>query len=79
MRLHLLLPGLFASDSLLAHHSFDVHYDSSSPITVAGIVTKVEWTNPHAYLYLDVDNEGGGATKLLECTVVIFKSLEILR
>ena len=59
--------------------TFDVHYDSSSPITVEGIVTKVEWTNPHAYLYLDVDNEGGGATKLLKRTVVIFNSLEILR
>jgi hypothetical protein len=44
----------------VAHHSFDAEYDSKKPITVTGFVTKLDWINPHAYVYLDVrDDEGG--------------------
>src|SRR5437870_5368888 len=42
-----------------AHHSFAAEYDSQKPITLTGTVTKVEWTNPHARIYLDVKDEGG--------------------
>jgi hypothetical protein len=37
-----------------AHHSFAAEFDSQKPITLTGKVTKVEWTNPHAFFYIDV-------------------------
>ena len=37
-----------------AHHSFAAEYDSAKPVTVTGVVTRIEWTNPHAYIYVDV-------------------------
>ena len=43
----------------LAHHSFATQYDSSKPVTLEGVVTKVEWMNPHARFYLDVKDPSG--------------------
>ncbi len=37
-----------------AHHSFAAQYDSNKPTSMEGVVTKVEWTNPHVYIYIDV-------------------------
>lgn len=37
-----------------AHHSFAAQYDSAKPVTMNGVVTKLEWTNPHVYFYIDV-------------------------
>jgi hypothetical protein len=45
-----------------AHHSFPAEYDAAKPITLTGKVTKVEWTNPHIFIYVDVPNEATGAT-----------------
>ena len=42
-----------------AHHSFAAEYDSSRPLTVTGTVTKVEWTNPHARIYVEAKDETG--------------------
>ena len=50
---------LLAAIPMAAHHSFAAEYDSSATITLKGVVTKVEWTNPHAYIYLDVKDENG--------------------
>lgn len=50
--------GLFASVPMLAHHSTAM-YDMANPTTVTGTVTKFDWTNPHAFIYLDVKNEKG--------------------
>jgi Family of unknown function (DUF6152) len=40
-----------------AHHSFAAEFDSAKPVTLTGKVTKVEWTNPHAFFYIDVKDE----------------------
>jgi hypothetical protein len=47
---------------VLAHHSFAVDYDANKPVKVTGVVTKVEWTNPHAHYYIDVTDEQGNVT-----------------
>ncbi len=61
--------GLLASVGLLlaavpvwAHHSFAAEYDSSQLITLNGVITKVEWTNPHIYIHLDVKDGSGKVT-----------------
>lgn len=45
--------------SLAAHHSFAAQYDREKPITLKGTVTKMEWTNPHIYFYIDVTDSAG--------------------
>jgi hypothetical protein len=42
-----------------AHHSFGAEYDGNKPVTLKGVVTKVEWTNPHSHFSLDVRDEKG--------------------
>ena len=50
-----------------AHHSFSAQYDADKPIEVKGAVTKIEWTNPHARVYVDaVDAKGAMRTWNLE-------------
>jgi hypothetical protein len=44
---------------LVAHHSFDAEYDSKKTITLTGYVTKLDWVNPHAFVFLDTKDEGG--------------------
>ena len=43
----------------LAHHSFDAEYDANKVTTISGFVTKVDWQNPHAFVYVDVTDQGG--------------------
>ena len=45
-----------------AHHSFDAEYDGNKTIVLMGVVTKVEWMNPHARFYVDVKENDGGVT-----------------
>jgi hypothetical protein len=55
--------GVFlAVTPLAAHHSFSAEYDSKKAVTLKGIVTKVEWMNPHVYFYVDVTDESGNIT-----------------
>jgi hypothetical protein len=50
---------LLGTASIVAHHAFDTEFDAKKPVTKRGIVTKVEWTNPHVWFYLNVKNEKG--------------------
>ena len=43
----------------LAHHAFAAEFDLNKPVTVKGVVTKVEWMNPHAWIYVDVKTDSG--------------------
>jgi hypothetical protein len=42
-----------------AHHSFSAEFDAAKPVKITGIVTKVDWTNPHVWLYVNVKDEKG--------------------
>ena len=48
--------------SLSAHHSVSGQYDASKPLTLTGVITKVDWINPHVYLHLDVKEQDGAVT-----------------
>ena len=50
---------LMTVKSVTAHHAFDAEYDSKKPITISGYVTKLDWTNPHAFVFIDTKDETG--------------------
>ena len=50
---------LIAATPLLAHHSFAAEFDASRPVTLKGVVTRIEWTNPHAHVFLEVKGDQG--------------------
>jgi Family of unknown function (DUF6152) len=50
---------VLAAVPLRAHHSFSGEYDTSAPIDLRGTVTRIEWTNPHTFIYLDVAGPDG--------------------
>lgn len=66
MRLKIVVLALALSGSLVlrldAHHAFAAEFDREQPMTVTGTVTKVEWTNPHIWVYVDVKGSDGTAT-----------------
>ena len=45
------------------HHSFAAEFDANQPITLKGVVTKMEWVNPHTWMHIDVKNPDGTVTK----------------
>ena len=65
MKLGVLVLGLVLAAlavPLSAHHSWTAEYDAKKPISVKGVVSKVEWTNPHTHFYVDVTDGNGKVT-----------------
>jgi hypothetical protein len=59
--------GLFLSVApVWAHHSFAAEYDGKQLITLKGVITKVDWTNPHIYIHIDVKDASGTTNWALE-------------
>src|SRR5215510_11099276 len=54
---------LAAAIPLAAHHSSAAEFDATKALRVTGALTKIEWTNPHTYFYLDVKDEGGNVVR----------------
>ena len=51
-----------AAMPLMAHHSFAAEFDSAKQLKLTGVVTKIDWTNPHVWFYFDVKDENGAVT-----------------
>ena len=54
---------LVGTASLAAHHSFAAEYDGDKPVTVSGTVAKIDWQNPHIYVYVDVKDDQGAVAQ----------------
>jgi hypothetical protein len=64
-KLTMLVAGLslfVAAAPVRAHHSFAAEFDATKPVKLTGTVTKIEWTNPHVWFYVDVKDESGKVT-----------------
>lgn len=48
---------------VVAHHSFAAEFDANDPVTLKGVVTRMEWINPHSWIHIDVRNDDGTVTK----------------
>src|SRR5713101_2365539 len=64
-RLAILLASVsfVAGAPLFAHHSFAAEFDATQALRLTGALTKMEWTNPHSYFYIDVKEDNGNIVK----------------
>ena len=53
------LLALAGATSVWAHHAFSAEFDANRPVQLKGTVAKMEWINPHAWIHVDVELEGG--------------------
>jgi len=62
LKILLTLITLLSANSTLAHHSFSAEFDIDKPVSLSGKVTKMQWSNPHGWIYIDVENADGSMT-----------------
>jgi hypothetical protein len=67
LALSILSLGILSAVPALAHHSIAAEFDASKPVTLKGTVTKLDWLNPHIWLYIDVADEQGGGVAHWQC------------
>jgi hypothetical protein len=48
--------------SAFAHHAYAAEFDTTKPVKISGVLTKVEWSNPHIWIYLEVKDDKGSVT-----------------
>ena len=53
---------LFLSLPAAAHHSFNLEFDRDNPVELTGRFVRMDWVNPHSWVYIEVDNEDGSKT-----------------
>jgi hypothetical protein len=58
---------LVGTNAATAHHAFSAQYDPANTTSLTGIVVKVEWLNPHAYFFIDVEDEASGVVATWAC------------
>ena len=65
MRFHMIglaiVASVLAASEAIAHHSVPGQFDMSKPMTLKGVISKVDWINPHIYVYLEVKDAGGAS------------------
>src|SRR5262245_25230986 len=57
-----IVASVLAASAALAHHSVPGQFDMSKPVTLKGVISKVDWINPHIYVHLDVKDAAGSTT-----------------
>jgi hypothetical protein len=61
------LIAIASATPVTAHHSFAAEFDATKPVNLTGVVTKVEWMNPHTYFYIDVKDAQTGKVANWAC------------
>ena len=64
MRVNLAVAGallLVTASAALAHHAYTAEFDTTKPVKFTGVLTRIEWANPHIWIYLEVKDENGKA------------------
>ena len=67
---------LLAATTASAHHAFSAQFDESKPVTLRGILTKMEMTNPHGWIHMDVKSPEG---KIVNCAIETNNSNALVR